>query len=252
MHFHIITLFPEMLASSLEASILGRAQKKGQITVHYYNLRDFGKGKYHQVDDVPYGGGAGMVMMPEPLAAAIKSAHTKVQSIRSSTQSEKTHKTKKLPTRVPNPAFRIPPSEFQTTNSCPIFYMSARGKRFTQVQAEKYSKLDQVILICGHYEGIDQRIIDLYVDAEISIGDYVLTGGELPALVFIDAVSRLLPGVLGSDESAAEESFSKRLGRKREYPHYTRPEEFGGLHVPPVLLSGHHAKIAKWRQDNCQ
>lgn len=234
MHFHIITLFPEMLASSLEASILGRAQKKQLISFHYYNLRDFGKGKYHQVDDVPYGGGAGMVMMAEPLANAISNAQFAIHNL------------------MQAPGEKNPNSEFRTPNSAPVFFMSAQGKRLTQSKVEKFSKLEHVILICGHYEGIDQRIIDLYVDEEISIGDYVLTGGELPALVFIDAVSRLLPGVLGSDESSAEESFSKKLKRKREYPHYTRPETFGDLQVPPVLLSGHHAKIAKWREENCR
>ncbi|MBI4836331.1 MAG: tRNA (guanosine(37)-N1)-methyltransferase TrmD [Candidatus Abawacabacteria bacterium] len=227
MVFHIISLFPQMLASTLEASILGRARKKGLVSFQFYNLRDYGKGKYHQVDDVPYGGGAGMVMMPEPLAAAIQEVKSKIHNA-------------------------IQHSEFSIQNSPRVLYLSAQGKRFTQSKAEKLSKLSDIVLICGHYEGIDQRIIDLYVDEEISIGDYVLTGGELPALVLIDAVSRLLPGVLGSDESSAEESFSKKLKRKKEYPHYTRPETFEGLPVPPVLLSGHHAKIAQWRKENCK
>ena len=232
MVFHIITLFPEMLVSTLETSILGRAQKKGLVDFHFYNLRDYGKGKYHQVDDVPYGGGAGMVMMAEPLAAAIQDSKFKIQSDWGKQKAES--RTQNL---IPN---------------SPVVYLSAQGKRFTQAKAEKLAKLDSMILICGHYEGIDQRVIDLYVDEEISIGDYVLTGGELPALVLVDAVSRLQPGVLGSDESSAEESFSKKLKRKKEYPHYTRPEVFEGLKVPDVLLSGHHAKIKEWREKNCK
>ncbi len=216
MQFHIITLFPEMLAETLKTSILGRAQKENKIAVSYYNIRDFGKGKYKQVDDLPYGGGAGMVLMPDPLAQAIEQAK------------------QQAPARTP------------------VIYLSAQGKRLRQTAVERFSKKKALILICGHYEGLDQRIIDLFVDEEISIGDFVLTGGELPALVVIDAVSRLLPGVLGSDASHQEESFSKALERKKEYPHYTRPEVFRGLTVPKVLLSGHHAEIAKWRKEHCR
>ncbi len=214
MRFHIITLFPEMFVGVLSTSILKRIQEKKLIEVSFYNLREFGKGKYHQVDDVPYGGGAGMVMMPEPLSAAIKAAkeNAKGKSI--------------------------------------VVYLSARGKSLKQPQVERFAKYDDIILLCGHYEGIDQRIIDLYVDMELSIGEYVLTGGELGAMVVIDAVSRLIPGALGSDSSVHEESFSKELDRKKEYPHYTRPEVFEGLSVPPILLSGHHAKIKQWRREN--
>lgn len=214
MRFHIITLFPEMFVDVLSTSILRRIQDKKLIEVSFYNLREFGKGKYHQVDDVPYGGGAGMVMMPEPLSVAIKAAKA------------------------------------QAKGKTIVIYLSARGKRLKQPQVEKFTKYDDIILLCGHYEGIDQRVIDLYIDCELSIGDYVLTGGELGAMVVIDAVSRLLPGALGSDASIHEESFSKVLKRKKEYPHYTRPEVFEGISVPPVLLSGHHAKIAKWREEN--
>ncbi|MBP7057617.1 tRNA (guanosine(37)-N1)-methyltransferase TrmD [Candidatus Gracilibacteria bacterium] len=214
MKFHVLTLFPEMFVSVLQTSILKRIQEKNLIEIVFYNLRDFGKGKYHQVDDLPYGGGAGMVMMPEPLSAAILAAKA-----------------------VAGP-------------KAPVFYMSAQGKRLKQTKVEKLTKHTDIVLLCGHYEGIDQRIIDLYIDEEISIGDYVLTGGELPALILIDSISRLLPGALGSDQSVHEESFSKELDRKREYPHYTRPEVFQDLKVPEVLLSGHHAKIAKWRREN--
>jgi len=216
MEFHIVTLFPEMLESTLKTSILGRAKKEKKIRVYYYNIRDFGKGKYKQVDDLPYGGGAGMVLMPDPLTQAIEKAK------------------KSAPARTS------------------VIYLTAAGKRLKQTAIERWSKKKAIILICGHYEGIDQRIIDLFVDEEVSIGDFVLTGGELPALVLIDAVSRLLPGVLGSDLSHQEESFSKVLKRKKEYPHYTRPEVFRGLSVPEVLLSGHHAEIAKWRKEHCR
>lgn len=215
MRFHIITLFPEMFVGVLSTSILKRIQEKNLIEISFYNLRDFGKGKYHQVDDVPYGGGAGMVMMPEPLSAAIKAAKSHAKGKKSI-----------------------------------VVYLSARGKSLKQTQVERFAKYDDIILLCGHYEGIDQRIIDLYVDMELSIGEYVLTGGELGAMVVVDAVSRLIPGALGSDLSVHEESFSKELGRKKEYPHYTRPEVFEGLSVPQVLLSGHHAKINQWRREN--
>ncbi len=212
MRFHILTLFPEMFVGVLSTSILKRIQDKKLVEVLFYNLREYGKGKYHQVDDVPYGGGAGMVMMPEPLSAAIKAAKA------------------------------------QTKGKSIVVYLTAGGKRLKQTQVERFTKYDDIILLCGHYEGIDQRIIDRYIDLELSIGDYVLTGGELGALVVVDAVSRLIPGALGSDASVHEESFSKELGRKREYPHYTRPEVFEGMPVPPILLSGHHAKIKEWRR----
>lgn len=215
MDFHIVTLFPEMFVETLKTSILGRAQREKRIKVFYYNIRNFGKGKYKQVDDVPYGGGAGMVLMADPLAQAIEKAKK------------------------------------ESPKNTPVIYLSAQGKRLRQTLVERLSKNKAIILICGHYEGIDQRIIDLFVDKEISVGDFVLTGGELPALVVIDAVSRLLPGVLGAAESYCEESFSKTLKRKKEYPHYTRPELFRGLSVPKVLLSGHHAEIAKWRKEHC-
>lgn len=215
MRFHIITLFPEMFVGVLSTSILKRIQEKNLIEISFYNLREFGKGKYHQVDDVPYGGGAGMVMMAEPLSAAIKEAKKNVKGKKSI-----------------------------------VVYLSARGKSLKQTQVERFTKYDDIILLCGHYEGIDQRIIDLYVDMELSVGEYVLTGGELGAMVVVDAVSRLIPGALGSDLSVHEESFSKELDRKKEYPHYTRPEVFEGIAVPPILLSGHHAKINQWRREH--
>ncbi|MCF7856685.1 tRNA (guanosine(37)-N1)-methyltransferase TrmD, partial [Candidatus Gracilibacteria bacterium] len=195
-----------------DSSILARAQKLKKIDVRFYQLRDFAKNKWKKVDDKPFGGGAGMVMACQPLFAAVK----KIRG--------------------------------RSKKKIPVIYFSPRGKKFDQPMAEKFvAEFDRIILVCGHYEGVDQRFIDALVDFEISIGDFVLTGGELPALVFIDAVSRLIPGVVGKDESVAEESFSKRLDRKKEYPHFTRPEVFRGLKVPEVLLGGDHKKIREWR-----
>lgn len=217
MKFTILTLFPEMIKTTLAESILGRAQKSDAIQVETINIRDYSKDKHKRVDDEPYGGGAGMLMACQPLFDCIEDAKKKA-------------KRKHI-----------------------VVYLSPRGKRFTQTQAERFAKkYEEVILVCGHYEGIDQRVIDALIDAEISIGDYVLTGGELPACVIVDAVARLVPDVLGKEESHIEESFSKALGRKKEYPHYTRPAEFKGLKVPEILLSGDHKKIEKWRREQCK
>lgn len=215
----ILTLFPGMFQGPLTESILARAQEQELLDIRFHDLRTFGLGKYHQVDDSPYGGGAGMVMRADVIVPAIESAMEE--------GAKESHKK----------AHRI--------------FFSPRGRKLTQVKVERLAKRDWLILLCGHYEGIDQRIIDGgWIDEEVSIGDYVLTGGELPAMVLIDAVARQIPGVLGKEESAAEESFSASLGRKKEYPHYTRPEEFRGLRVPDVLLSGNHGAIEKWRKAN--
>lgn len=201
-----------MFDGPLTESILRRAQDEKLLDVRLHDLRQFGIGKYHQVDDKPYGGGAGMLFMAEPVVKAIE--HISGDG---------------KPHRI---------------------YLSPGGKRLTQTNVERLAKKHEwILLLCGHYEGIDQRIIDGgWIDEEISIGDYVLTGGELPAMVLIDAVARQIPGVLGKDESAHEESFSAALGRKREYAHYTRPENFRGMKVPEILLSGNHAEIEKWRK----
>ncbi|MEI8230755.1 MAG: tRNA (guanosine(37)-N1)-methyltransferase TrmD [Candidatus Peregrinibacteria bacterium] len=229
MRIDILTLFPAMFTGPLTESILQRAQERrpdgtSLLEIHYHDIRSFGLGKYHQVDDSPYGGGAGMVMRPDVLVKAIEAVTTEGMQ-------DKGLRTKDLgkPHRI---------------------YFSPRGKRLKQIAVEKMAKREWLILLCGHYEGIDQRVIDGgWIDEEISIGDYVLTGGELPAMVLIDAIARQIPGVLGKEESAAEESFSKSLKRKKEYPHYTRPEEFLGMRVPDVLLSGHHKKIEEWRKE---
>ena len=205
MQFDVLTLFPEMF-SCLNESIIGRARKNKQININLVNIRDFAKNKHNKVDDTPYGGGAGMVMMPDVVYRAYKSLEN---------------------------------------NDAKVIYMSPQGKTLNQKRVVELSKEKHLIILCGHYEGIDQRVLDKIVDEEISIGDYVLTGGELPAMVLIDCVSRYVEGVLSKD-SIKEESFSNG---QLEYPHYTRPEVFEGMKVPEVLLSGHHENIEKWRKE---
>lgn len=219
MRIDVLTLFPGMFEGPLSESILKRAREKHLLDIHLHDLRRFSKGTYNQVDDSPYGGGAGMVLMCEPA----------VQLIEAVTEEGKKECPKSNPHRI---------------------YLSPRGRRLSQPLAERMTKKHEwLLLLCGHYEGIDQRIIDGWIDEELSIGDYVLTGGELPAMVLIDVLARQIPGVLGKEESAAAESFSKTLDRKREYPHYTRPEEFRERKVPSVLLSGNHKKIEQWRRE---
>ena len=205
MKFDVLTLFPEMF-DAIKQSIIGRAEEKGLIDINLINIRDFSKDKHKKVDDTPYGGGAGMVMMPDVVYDAYKS--------------------------------------IQDENA-KVVYLSPQGKKLDQKLVEELSQEKHLVLLCGHYEGIDQRVLDELNVEEISIGDYVLTGGELPAMVLIDSVSRYIDGVL-SKESTEEETFSNGL---LEYPQYTRPETFMGRTVPEVLLSGHHENIRKWRQE---
>lgn len=215
MRFDILTIFPEIFDSYIKESIIKRALESKKIKLCVHDIRKFSKDKHKKVDDIPYGGGPGMVMTSQPIYDCITSVKKK--------------------------------------NKGPVIYLSPKGKIFTQTKAKNYAKKYSkkgIILLCGRYEGIDQRVIDLKVDEELSIGKYVLTGGELPAMVVLDAVSRLLPGVLGEDESSTEESFSTALKGKKEYPHYTRPPLFKGKKVPEVLTSGNHAKIRQWRKDN--
>jgi len=208
MKFDILTLFPKMFSSPLQESILGKAIEKGLIQIRTINIRDFTTDKHHVVDDTPYGGGQGMVMKVEPIARAIESIKSQ------------------------NP-------------SAWTIYLTPQGKPFNQEMALRLSSKSHLILLCGRYEGVDERVKELFVDEEISIGDYVLTGGELAAMVIIDTVSRLLPGVLGSDRSAVEDSFFHSL---LEYPQYTRPSNFRGSEVPEVLLSGNHTAVSLWRR----
>lgn len=216
MQFDVLTLFPEMF-DILNESIIGRAKEKGLINVNLINIRDFSKNKHKKVDDTPYGGGAGMVIQPDVVFDAYKSV---IKNNDKSGLDEKSKKTR-------------------------VIYMSPQGKKLDQQKVEELSKQEHLILLCGHYEGIDQRVLDTIVDEEISIGDYVLTGGELPAMVLIDSVSRYVEGVL-KDGSTTEESFSQGL---LEYPQYTRPEVFEEQQVPEVLLSGNHQMIDKWRRE---
>jgi tRNA (guanine37-N1)-methyltransferase len=243
MRFDLLTIFPEIFDSYLKESIIKRALESQKIKIVVHDIRKFSKDRHHKVDSTPYGGGAGMLMAPQPIYDCIEYV-------------------KKF-------------------NRGPVIFMSPRGKILNQQKVEQLAKIglskknypckilqtaklaeekssslksksakeNGLILLCGRYEGIDQRIIDLAVDEELSIGKFVLTGGELAAMIVVDAVSRLVPGVLGDEASHEEESFSKALKRKKEYPHYTRPEVFKGLEVPEVLRSGHHAKIKKWREE---
>lgn len=210
MRIDILTLFPDMVSSVLSQSIIGRAQNSRIIEINCINIRDFATNKHKKVDDTPYGGGTGMVMQPEPIYLAYKSIVDKSETT----------------------AF--------------VIYLSPQGKVFNQALANDFAKKEHIILLCGHYEGVDERVIEEIVDMEVSIGDYVLTGGEIPAMVLCDSVCRLIPGVLSSEEAFSNESHYDGL---LEYPQYTRPPEFMGRAVPEVLLSGHHKNIETWRME---
>lgn len=209
MNFHVLTLFPEMIQSGLNTSITGRAIENGTLSLNTVNIRDFSHNKHGHVDDYPYGGGAGMVMQPGPVYEAYQSVAEKID-------------------KKPR-----------------VIYLTPQGKVFNQSMAEEFAKEDNLIFLCGHYEGIDERVLNKIVSDNVSIGDYVLTGGELAAMVMIDAISRKVPGVLNNDLSSEIETFYDNL---LEYPQYTRPEEWEGERVPEVLLSGHHGKIDEWRR----
>lgn len=212
MHFHVLTLFPEMIEQGLRTSITGRAIEAGTIQLSAVNIRDFSENKHNRVDDYPYGGGAGMVMQAGPVYHACLSEQEKIAS--------------------PKPAR--------------VIYLTPQGQVFHQDLAQEFAREEDLIFLCGHYEGIDERVLDKIVTDYISIGDYVLTGGELPAMVMMDAISRLVPGVLNNEESAQFDSFQDNL---LEYPQYTRPAVWEGEQVPEVLLSGHHQKVEAWRRE---
>ena len=205
MKFHFLTIFPEYFGV-LDLGIMGRAVREGRFSVNVVNIRDYSEDKHHKTDDYPYGGGAGMVMTPDPIVRAVEAADPE-------------HKAQRI-------------------------YLSPKGEPFRQSMAKELSSCEELLFLCGGYEGVDERAIELVIDREISIGDYVLTSGELPALVVMNAVSRYIDGVLGSPESTVEESFSSGL---LEYPHYTRPQVYRGLSVPEVLVGGNHGEVAAWR-----
>ncbi len=235
MKFHIITIFPEIFSSYFNESIIGRAQKDGLVDIKIHNLRDYTKDKHKKVDDTPYGGGAGMVMQVQPIYDCVNFIKSQITNTKSQTNYK---------LQVPN-------------TNCRIILFSAKGKKYTQRDAERLAKYDDLILICGRYEGVDERVAEHIADEEISIGDYVLTGGEIPAMALVDSVSRLIPGVLGNPESLKEESFSQDAKRGMrnvepvlEHAQYTKPEDFQGWKVPEVLLSGNHKKIEEWRKEN--
>ena len=221
MRIDIVTLFPDICRAPLSESILKRAQEKRIVALHIHNLRDWTTDKHHIVDDAPFGGGQGMVMKPEPIFAAVEDLK---------------HQTLNAQRSMSN----VPWEEAK------VILMSPAGQRFDQAMARQLSRESHLIVVCGHYEGVDHRVIEKLVDVEISIGDYVLTNGATAAVVLVDAVVRLLPGALGHEQSAADDSFTSGF---LEAPQYTRPAEFRGWKVPEVLLSGNHAEIAKWRKE---
>lgn len=218
MHFHIMTLFPEMVMAGLGTSITGRAIDRGLLSIDAVNIRDYAFNKHNSVDDYPYGGGAGMLMQAEPVYLTYEAIREKINSRKNGKE----------------------------TSAPRVIYLSPQGRTFSQDMAEELAKEEDLILLCGHYEGIDERVLEEIVTDYVSIGDYVLTGGELPAMVMVDTISRLVPGVLHNDVSAEFESFQDHL---LEYPQYSRPEVWHDKQVPPVLLSGHHANVEKWRRE---
>ncbi len=223
-HFHILTLFPDMVLRGLEESIIGRAVQSGVIGIEALNIRDYTLDKHKKVDDYPYGGGAGMLMQAQPIYDAYLEVERRIL-------------------------------ERKTENSRPdkrrnrVIYVTPQGSRFDQIMAKEMVEEEDLIFLCGHYEGIDERVLETIVTDCVSIGDYVLTGGELPAMVMIDAIARMVPGVLSNQESGVAESFSDNL---LEYPQYTRPEIWNGMTVPPILLSGDHAKVDLWRLEQAK
>ncbi|MDE7283943.1 MAG: tRNA (guanosine(37)-N1)-methyltransferase TrmD [Lachnospiraceae bacterium] len=221
MNFHILTLFPEMVMQGLSTSILGKALERGIISIEAVNIRDYTTDKHGKVDDYTYGGGAGMLMQAQPVYDAYQAVTGKISGKRTAENKDE-----------------------NTDSRIRMIYVTPQGRTFNQELAKELAKEEDLIFLCGHYEGIDERVLEEIVTDYISIGDYVLTGGELPAMVMIDSISRLVPGVLHNDESAATESFHNDL---LEYPQYSRPEVWMGKRVPEILLSGDHAKVDKWR-----
>ncbi|MBQ5952251.1 MAG: tRNA (guanosine(37)-N1)-methyltransferase TrmD [Lachnospiraceae bacterium] len=272
MRFHILTLFPDMVEQGLSTSILGRAREGGYIDVRAVNIRDYTEDKHLHVDDYPYGGGAGMVMQPGPVVRAVRAVQEEIRARKAAETGEPAETAPEdaaqtgsagaganavqadaAPADAAQPGAGFVQAEtaaddgsgMRKERGARVVYLSPQGKTFTQDMAREYAKEEDLILLCGHYEGLDERAIELAVTEQVSIGDYVLTGGELAAMVMVDAISRMVPGVLSNQESGEDESFMQGV---LEYPQYTRPEVFEGLSVPEVLLSGHHANIASWRR----
>ena len=250
MNFHVMTLFPEMITQAMEVSITGRAIRAGLIHVDAVNIRDFACNKHNRVDDYPYGGGAGMVMQAEPVYLCY-------QAVRDGILRERAEKAGQCPPMEEKHGGGKEAGQFPSAEECQaggigaerslrVVYLSPQGETFHQGMAQELSREEDLVLLCGHYEGIDERVLEEIVTDYVSIGDYVLTGGELPALVMMDAISRLVPGVLNNDTSAQTESFCDSL---LEYPQYTRPEEWRGKKVPPTLLSGNHKLLARWYRE---
>ena len=246
MNFHILTLFPEMVENGLKTSIIGRAVAGGLLSIEAVNIRDFAFNKHQSVDDYPYGGGAGMLMQAEPVYLAYKDIEERIQKrIQNAKMQNAETEEQDAEVKVQNAGIQDAET-VSPDKKLRVVYLSPQGKTFDQKMAEELAEEEDLVLLCGHYEGIDERVLEEIVTDYVSIGDYVLTGGELPAMVMVDTISRLVPGVLHNDVSAEFESFQDNL---LEYPQYSRPEEWHGKKVPPVLLSGQHANIEKWRRE---
>ncbi len=238
MHFYIMTLFPEMVMQGLNTSIIGRAMEKGLLSIDAVNIRDYAFNKHNSVDDYPYGGGAGMLMQAEPVYQAYKAVEEMIASCRKDAA-------QKEPKQDEAKGAEACQGLNDESKKPRVIYLSPQGRTFNQKMAEELAKERELVFLCGHYEGIDERVVEEIVTDYVSIGDYILTGGELPAMIMVDAVSRLIPGVLHNDVSAEFESFQDNL---LEYPQYSRPEIWHDRRVPEILLSGHHANIEKWRR----
>ena len=243
MNYYVMTLFPEMIENGMHTSIIGRAMAKGLLTLQTINIRDFSTRGGGRIDDYPYGGGAGMVMQAEPVYLAYEAVRKKIAERKpAEAETEEPAEAEQLEEKPVTGSEEEPVKEKKLR----VVYLSPQGDVFSQGMAEELAKEEDLVLLCGHYEGIDERVLEEIVTDYVSIGDYVLTGGEMQAMVMVDAISRLVPGVLHNNVSAEFESFQDNL---LEYPQYSRPEEWHGKKVPPVLMSGHHANIEKWRRE---
>ena len=245
MNFHVLTLFPEMIEQGVNTSITGRAINNGLLSINAVNIRDYAFNKHNSVDDYPYGGGAGMLMQAEPVYLAYEAVKEQIDK-----RKQENIKSEEVTSTEPADCSEVRNSDLQDENSkkrpLRVVYLSPQGDVFNQKMAEEFAEEEELVFLCGHYEGIDERVLEEIVTDYVSIGDYVLTGGELPSMIMVDAISRLVPGVLHNDVSAEFESFQDNL---LEYPQYSRPETWHDKKVPEVLMSGHHANIEKWRRE---